>query len=67
MDYVVLGCRCMVGLVFIASVVGKVRGREPYAGFVGATGRLAPGWLAARAPAGVLAGGVIAAEVAVPV
>lgn len=66
MDYVVLGCRCMVGLVFIVSVMGKVRGREPYAGFVDATGRLAPRWLVSRVPAGVLAAGVIAAEATVP-
>jgi hypothetical protein len=65
MGYVVLGCRCMVGLVFAASVVGKLRGREPYAGFVVATGRLGPGWLVSRVPAGALAGGVIAAETAV--
>jgi uncharacterized membrane protein YphA (DoxX/SURF4 family) len=67
MDYVVLGCRCMVGLVFLASVVSKLRGRESYAGFVAAAARLGPGWLVSWVPAGVLAGGVIAAEVAVPV
>jgi hypothetical protein len=67
MDYVVLVCRCVVGLVFVASVVGKLRGRKPYAGFVAATGRLGPGWVVSRVPAGVVAGGVIAAEAAVPV
>ncbi|GAB3437401.1 DoxX family protein [Flindersiella endophytica] len=65
MDYVVLGCRCMIGLVFLASVVSKLRGRESYARFVAATARLGPGWIVARVPAGVLAGGVIAAEAAV--
>jgi hypothetical protein len=63
--YVVLGCRCVVGLVFLASVVGKLRGRKAYAGFVVAAGRLGPGWVVSRVPAGVLAGGVIAAEAAV--
>jgi hypothetical protein len=67
MGYVVLGCRCVVGLVFAASVVGKLRGRRPYAGFVAATGRLAPVWVTSRVPVGVMAGGVVAAEVAVPV
>lgn len=67
LGYVVLGCRCVVGLVFVASVVGKLRGRKPYAGFVAATRRLGPGWLVSRVSAGVLAGGVIAAEAAVPV
>lgn len=67
MSYVVLGCRCALGLVFVASVVAKLRGRKSYAGLVAATGRLAPGWLVARVPAGVVAGGVIATEAAVPV
>ncbi|TDC57175.1 methylamine utilization protein MauE [Actinomadura sp. KC345] len=65
MGYVVLGCRCVVGFVFLASVVGKLRGRDPYSGFVVATGRLGPRWLVSRVPAGVLAPGVIAAEAAV--
>ncbi|GAA0581565.1 MauE/DoxX family redox-associated membrane protein [Actinomadura livida] len=67
MGYVVLACRCMLGLVFVASVMGKVRGRGAFAGFVRATGRLGPGWVVSRVPAGVLAGGVLAAEAAVPV
>ncbi|MFC5753129.1 MauE/DoxX family redox-associated membrane protein [Actinomadura rugatobispora] len=66
MGYVVLGCRCAVGLVFLASVVGKLRGRKPYAAFVAAVGRLGPEWVVSRVPAGVVAGGVIAAEAAVP-
>jgi hypothetical protein len=65
MGYVVLGCRCVVGLVFVVSVVGKLRGRRAYAGFVAATGRLGPGWVVSRVPSDVLAGGVIAAEAAV--
>jgi hypothetical protein len=66
MGYVVLGCRCVIAVVFAASVVGKLRGRKPYAGFVSATGRLGPRWVLSRVPAGVLAGGVLAAEAAVP-
>lgn len=31
MGYVVLACRCMLGLVFVASVMGKVRGRGAFA------------------------------------
>lgn len=53
--------------MFAAAVAGKLRGRGPYAGFVRAAGRLGPRWLVSRVPAGVLAGGVIAAEAAVPV
>ena len=55
----------MVGLVFLASAVGKLRGRKAYAGFVAAAGRLGPGWVVSWAPKAVLAGGVIAAEAAV--
>jgi hypothetical protein len=65
MGYVVLGCRCVVGLVFVTSVVGKLRGRTAFAGFVAAAGRLGPGWVVSRVPAGVVAGGVVAAEAAV--
>ncbi|WP_021591173.1 MauE/DoxX family redox-associated membrane protein [Actinomadura welshii] len=65
MAYVALGCRCMVGLVFAASVLGKLRGRESHARFVAAAGRLGPGWVLSRIPAPVVAGGVIAAEAAV--
>lgn len=65
MAYVALACRCMVGLVFAASVLSKLRGREAYARFVSATGRLRPGWVFFRIPAGAVAGGVIAAEATV--
>lgn len=65
MDDVLLGCRCAIALVFVASILGKLRGQEAYAGFVRATGRLASGRVIARVPAGALAVGVIAAEVAV--
>jgi hypothetical protein len=67
MNDVLLGCRCAIALVFVASILGKVRGQESYAGFVRAAGRLASGRVTARVPAGALAGGVIAAEAAVVV
>jgi hypothetical protein len=67
MSEILWGCRCAVGLVFVASILGKARGRKPYADFVRATGRLGSGWLTSWIPAGVLAGGVIAAEAAVVV
>lgn len=66
MAYVALGCRCMVGLVFAVSVLGKLRGRGSYARFVAATGRLGPGRVLARIPAPAVAAGVIGAEAAVP-
>jgi hypothetical protein len=64
MGYVVLGLRCLVGLVFVASVVGKLRGRESYARFVVTAGQLGSGWVTTRVPVRVLSGGVIAAEAA---
>jgi hypothetical protein len=67
MSEILWGCRCAIGLVFVASIVGKVRGRESLADFVRAAGRLGSGWLTSRIPARVLAGGVIAAEAAVVV
>lgn len=67
MSEILWGCRCAIGLVFVASILGKARGRKPYAEFVRAAGRLGSGWVTSRIPAGVLAGGVIAAEAAVVV
>jgi hypothetical protein len=67
MAHIVPACRCAVGLVFAAAIVGKLRGRTHVAGFVAAAGRLGPGWLVARVPAGVPAGAVVTAEAAVPV
>ena len=67
MAYVALGCRCMVGLVFVASVLGKLRGRGSYARFVAAAARLGPGRVLSWIPAPAVAGGVLAAEAAVPV
>jgi len=64
---VLLGCRCAIGLVFVASVLGKVRGREAYVEFIRAAGRLGPDWVTSRIPARMVAGGVIAAEAAVVV
>lgn len=42
MEYVLVGCRSLVALVFVVSLVGKLRGGWAYAEFVAATGRLAP-------------------------
>lgn len=67
MVYLLLGCRCLLGLVFAASVTSKLRGRAPYAEFTLAAQRLAPGWVTARVPAEVLAAVVAAAEAAVVV
>ena len=64
---VLLGCRCAIGLVFVASVLGKVQGREAYVEFIRAAGRLGPDWVTSRIPARMVAGGVIAAEAAVVV
>lgn len=64
MGIVPLGCRCAIGLVLVASILGKVRGRESYAQFVRAAGRLGSGWVTSRVPASALAGGVITAEAA---
>ncbi len=67
MTYVLLGSRCLLAVVFLASFASKVRGRAQYAGYLAATRRLVPRWALARVPAGALAAIVAAAEVAVPV
>lgn len=66
--YVLLACRALVGLVFVVSAAGKLRGRRAYAGFVSATARLAPGRLTHGRTWRVraVAAGVLAAEAAVP-
>ncbi|CCH28381.1 MauE/DoxX family redox-associated membrane protein [Actinosynnema sp. NPDC047251] len=60
MEYAVVACRLCLGLVFLVSVFGKVRGRSNFADFVRATGELAPAL--PRTPAAVA---VVAGEVAV--
>ena len=65
MTYLLLGSRCLLAVVFLASFVSKVRGRARYAGYLAATRRLTPRW-ASRVPAGTLAAVVVAAEAAVP-
>lgn len=65
MVYVQLACRTLVGLVFLAALVGKLRSRTSYREFVAATGRLAPGWLSRRIRVGALGASSVAAEVAV--
>lgn len=61
MDYVALGCRSLVALVFLVSAVSKVRGGSAYADFLAATRRLAPPWLPVR----VSGAAVVAAELAI--
>lgn len=65
--YVLLGSRCLLAVVFLASFASKVRGRAQYAGYLAATRRLIPRWALTRVPARALAAIVAAAEVAVPV
>ena len=64
MVYMSLACRALLGLVFLAAVVAKLRNGAQIRSFVAATGRLAPRSLTGRVPAGVLAGAVASAEVA---
>lgn len=56
MGYLLVGCRLIVGLVFMAAVIGKITGRVEFAA---AVGRLAP-----RLPARPAAFGVVAGEAA---
>jgi uncharacterized membrane protein YphA (DoxX/SURF4 family) len=42
MEYVLLCCRLLIGVVFVVSAAGKLRGRGAYASFRAATGELAP-------------------------
>lgn len=64
MEYVVVGLRSLIVLVFAASVASKLRGRRAYAEFVAATGRLSPRPVA-TATARRLATVVVATELAV--
>jgi hypothetical protein len=59
--WVVIACRCVVGVVFLVAVVGKARGTLD--AFADSVRALVPGVRRHRA----VAGGVIAAEAAVPV
>ncbi|WP_432921769.1 MauE/DoxX family redox-associated membrane protein [Microbispora sp. CA-135349] len=43
MSYVLVGCRLLIGLVFVLSAVSKIRSRAAYAKFREATRSLAPG------------------------
>jgi hypothetical protein len=67
MAYALLACRCLVALVFLVSVVGKVGGPRRYTAFVRATGRLLPTRAATRVRPGAAAAAVILAEAAVVV
>ena len=65
MEYIVVGCRSLVALVFLISAVSKLRDRRSYAGFVAATQRLGPRRVVAR-HGRPLAAAIVAAELAVP-
>jgi ABC-type microcin C transport system permease subunit YejB len=61
--YVIVACRCAVGLVFLVAVAGKVRGRSTFDAFAGSVRALLPMARYHRQ----LASAVVAAEAAVPV
>lgn len=42
------GCRCLLAVVFVLSVSGKVRSRTGFEGFVGSVGTLVPRWRSRR-------------------
>jgi hypothetical protein len=76
MVYLVIGCRCLIAVVFLSSAVSKIRNRRVYAEFVAATARFAPTWLPrllTRYEIGTAVGirrvsaGVLGAELAIPV
>jgi hypothetical protein len=60
-EYVALGCRSLVALLFLMSAASKLRSRSAYADFLAATRRLAPPW----PPVRVAAVAVVAAELAI--
>ncbi len=59
MDYVLICCRILIGMVFLLSAAGKIRGRRNFSDFVTAAHELAPGL-----PARMVAPAVIAVEAA---
>ncbi|MEU6427173.1 MauE/DoxX family redox-associated membrane protein [Microbispora sp. NPDC046973] len=61
MDYLIVGCRTLLALLFLASATGKLRGADAYRDFVAATGRLAPRFLPTRRAAVA----VVATEIAI--
>lgn len=63
MRYVVLSAGLALAVVFAASAVSKLRGRDAYAAFVAATGRLLPTRALPRRPVALV---VVAGEVAIP-
>lgn len=76
MGYLPIGCRCLIGLVFLASAASKLRDRRSRTDFLAATTRLTPQWLlwlvamgrdATSAGALRVSVGVLAAEFTVPV
>lgn len=70
MSYVLLGCRCLIGIVFLVSVVGKARSRSMLDDFVDSTRTLlkaVAGKPIHRRYARWVAYAVVIAETAVPI
>lgn len=67
MMYLLLGARCLLGCVFLASFAGKVWGRARFGGYLAATRRLMPRWAASRFPARAVAVTILGAELAAAV
>jgi uncharacterized membrane protein YphA (DoxX/SURF4 family) len=64
LDLFAVGCRCLVAVVFVLSVSGKVCSRTAFAGFVGSVGTLVPRWRGRRRS---IAAGVVAVETVIVV
>lgn len=62
MQYLVIGVRCLLGVVFLVSSISKVAGRNAFPGFVTSLREL---WPLRVGPARLVAGCVIGAEVAI--
>ncbi|GII04328.1 MauE/DoxX family redox-associated membrane protein [Planobispora takensis] len=65
MEYVLIGCRLLIGVVFAVSAAGKIRSREAYASFRAAAGELAP--RVPVVPAALVPPAVVAGELAAAV
>ncbi len=64
LDVFAVGCRCLVAMVFVLSVSGKVRSRTGFAEFIGSVGTLVPRWRSRRRS---IAAGVVAVEAVIVV
>ncbi|GIH95209.1 MauE/DoxX family redox-associated membrane protein [Planobispora siamensis] len=65
MEYVLVCCRTLIGVVFVVSAAGKMRSRDAYASFRAAAGELAP--RVPVVPAALVPPAVVAGELAVAV